>query len=134
MACTAAKVIPKPIYVCKTEKSDCKIGKQIPTLKIRNSSWLVCNIDHAPILTLIFPSFLRVLHQYFTGVTFSAMNTFRGKSKLIILAIVIDGLYLQVCQNSIENFQELKQWICKWPYLNFNDHRFLKLACVVNVV
>ena len=39
---------------------------------------------------------------------------------------VIDELYSEVYQNSIDNFQELKQWICGWPYLNSNDQPFLE--------
>ena len=42
------------------------------------------------------------------------------------MANVSDELYSQVCQNGMENFQELKQWICRWPYSNFNDQLFLE--------
>ena len=42
------------------------------------------------------------------------------------MAQVVNELYPQACQNNIENVQELKQWIYRWPYLNFNDHQFLE--------
>ena len=42
------------------------------------------------------------------------------------LAEVVYELSCQVCQNSIDNFYELKQWICRWLYMNSDDHHCLQ--------
>ena len=50
-------------------------------------------------------------------------NTFRGgKFRRSFQPLSADDVVTtQACQNSIEMFQELKQWICWWPYSNSDN-------------
>ena len=116
------KVIPKPNYVCKTAKLIPKIGKTDPDLKIRNSSRLVCKINNITvmILTSVF-----IILSYF-ALRFYRRNYFYSSQSLhkeIVLTTVCGKVVetvIQTCQPSIVNFQELKQLICRWPYLNID--------------
>ena len=61
-----------------------------------------------------------VLHQYCRGATIRTPYTFRRSELRGVVGKVVDELNSRVCQNSMQNFREQKQWICRWQYLKFD--------------
>ena len=106
----------------QNRKIDPKMGKTDPDLKTLNSSRLVCKIDNITVMILIS---VFIILSYF-ALRFYRRSYFYSSQSLheeIVLTAVCGKVVetvIQTCQPGIVNFQELKQLICRWPYLSID--------------
>ena len=103
-------------------KIDPKMGKADLDLKTLNSSRLVCKIDNITvmILTSVFIILSYFALRFYRRNCFYSSQSVHEDIMLTAFCGKVVETVIQTCQPSIANFQELKQLICRRPYLSID--------------